>query len=183
MIRPAYLLMALCVFSIVASAQEDPLAWFPLQVGSRWVYEHEWKSADRNRPDVDHWTTEETVTGWVNIAEGLVVLREVKELGQATGPAIRVIGPDGRLRFVQGKTHGAYLITRDSAPYLVNGNCIRRSSYHVSPARRRTARRAMATCHPLQAISWNEMCILDVTVRLNIPAGFLNHSVSAVVIF
>jgi hypothetical protein len=124
MIRPAYLLMALCVFSIVASAQEDPLAWFPLQVGSRWVYEHEWKSGDRNRPDVDHWTTEETVTGWVNIAEGLVVLREVKELGKATGPAIRVIGPDGRLRFVQGKTHGAYLITRDSAPYLVNGNCI-----------------------------------------------------------
>src|SRR5436190_20004751 len=32
MIRTARLLIALCVFPIVASAQDDPLAWFPLQV-------------------------------------------------------------------------------------------------------------------------------------------------------
>jgi hypothetical protein len=123
MIRTARLLIALCVFSIVARAQDDPLAWFPLQVGSRWLYEHEWKSGDRNRPDVDRWTTEETIIGWVNIPEGLVVLREVKEQSKAIGPAKRVIGPDGRLRFVQGNTHG-YLVTRDSAPYLVHRNCV-----------------------------------------------------------
>jgi len=99
------LAMALCLFSMVASAQEDPLAWFPLQVGSRWMYEHEWKSGDRNRPDVDRWTTEETITGWVTIPEGLVVLRELKQQQQ-------------------GNTQGAYLITRNREPYLVHGNCV-----------------------------------------------------------
>src|SRR5712671_3867639 len=71
--------MALCALSIVSSAQENPLTWFPLQVGSRWVYEHEWKSGDRNGPAVDHWSTEEIVTGWATIPEGIVVLRDAKE--------------------------------------------------------------------------------------------------------
>ena len=105
MVRMGRLAMALCLFSMVASAQEDPLAWFSPQVGSRWMYEHEWKSGDRNRPDVDRWTTEETITGWVTIPEGLVVLREVKQQQQ-------------------GNTHGAYLITRNREPYLVHGNCV-----------------------------------------------------------
>ena len=37
MLRIGRLAVALSVSSAVASAQEDPLAWFPLQVGSRWV--------------------------------------------------------------------------------------------------------------------------------------------------
>jgi hypothetical protein len=97
------LTIALCVFAVMMSAQEDPLAWFPLQVGNHRVYEHEWKSGDRNRPDVDRWTTEETITGWVTIPEGIVVLREVT-------PS-------------KGTAHGA-LIARDSEPYLVRGSCI-----------------------------------------------------------
>src|ERR1035437_1777396 len=97
------LAIALCAFSIVASAQEDPLAWFPLQLGSRWVYEHEWKSGDRNRPDVDRWTAEETITGWVNIPEGLVVLREVKQQAGGTEQTIthRMIAANGQSREVQ----------------------------------------------------------------------------------
>jgi hypothetical protein len=87
MVRMGRLAVALCVFSMVASAQEDPLAWFPLQVGSRWVYEHEWKSGDRNRPDVDRWTTQEAITGWVTIPEGVVVLREVTQHRQLQGPS------------------------------------------------------------------------------------------------
>jgi hypothetical protein len=74
-----YATLTLCALSIAASAQENPLAWFPLRVGSRWIYEHEWKFGDRNRPDVDRWTSEETITGPVTIPEGLVVLREVRE--------------------------------------------------------------------------------------------------------
>ena len=69
MVRMSRFAMALCVFSMVASAQEDPLAWLPLQVGSRWVYEHEWKSGDRSRPDVDRWTTEEN-DHWVGDSSG-----------------------------------------------------------------------------------------------------------------
>jgi hypothetical protein len=106
MIRTACLLIGLCVFAMVASAQDDPLAWFPLEVGSHWVYEHEWKSGDRNRPDVDRWTTEETITGWVTIPEGLVVLREVKEHG------------------LSQRYSRSYLIARDREPYLVHGNCV-----------------------------------------------------------
>jgi hypothetical protein len=123
-----HLILALWSFSIVASAQQNPLAWFPLQVGSRWVYEHEWKSGDRNRPDVDHWTTEEIVTGRVAVPEGLVVLREVKQQDKAaeqTGTN-RVIDLNGQLRYIQqqGNTHSSYLVTRTHGPYLVRGDCV-----------------------------------------------------------
>ncbi len=113
--------IALCAFSIVASAREDPLAWFPLQMGGRWVYQHEWKSGDRTRPDVDRWTTEETITGWVTIPQGLVVLREVKQQGNAAAQAVK-----NRLREAQqlSITRPGYLVARDRAPYLVHGNCI-----------------------------------------------------------
>jgi hypothetical protein len=123
-----YVTLTLCALSIVASAQENPLAWFPLRAGSRWVYEHEWKSGDRNRPDVDRWTSEEIVTGWVNIPEGVVVLREVKEQGGSTGQSVRmkVIAPNGQLRDVELPriAHPGYLVARDSEPYLVRGNCV-----------------------------------------------------------
>ncbi len=128
MARMGRFAMALCVFSMVANAQEDPLAWFPLQVGSRWVYEHEWKSGDRNRPKLDRWATQETITGWVTIPEGVVVLREVKQQGNLPGKTItnRVIDPNGQLRYVehQGNNHSAHLIARDCEPYLIHGNCI-----------------------------------------------------------
>ncbi len=62
-----YITLALGVLAIAAGAQEDPLTWFPLRVGSRWTYRNEWKSGNRNRPVIDRWTTEETVTGWARI--------------------------------------------------------------------------------------------------------------------
>ena len=88
--RPGLLAVALSAFLMPAVAQEDPLAWFPLRIGSRWVYEHEWKSGDRNRPDVDRWTTEETITAWVTIPEGLGVLRELKQQANATDQPVTV---------------------------------------------------------------------------------------------
>jgi hypothetical protein len=122
------LAVELCVFSMVGSAQEDPLSWFPLQVGSCSVYQHEWKSGDRNRPDVDRWTSEETITGWVTIPEGLVILREVKEQGSSSRQAVRtnVIPRNGQLREVELPriAHPGYLVTRDRESYLVYGNCL-----------------------------------------------------------
>src|SRR2546427_12606725 len=103
MVRTACFLIALCIFSVIASAQDDPLAWFPLQVGSHWVYEYEWKSGDRNQPKVDRWTSEEAITGRVTIPEGVVVLREVKEHG------------------IPIEYARAYLVRRDREPYLVHG--------------------------------------------------------------
>lgn len=94
------LTIALCGLSIATSAQENPLTWFPLQVGSHWVYQHEWKSGDRNRPSIDRWTSEETVTTWVTIPEGIVVLRDVKELVHSSeqGLTRRTVAPNGSLR-------------------------------------------------------------------------------------
>lgn len=123
-----YVILTLCALSIVASAQENLLSWFPLRVGSRWTYAHEWKSGNPNRPDVDRWTSEETVTDWVTIPEGLVVLREVKDQGNSTGQTVRtkVLGLNGQLQEVELPriAHPGYLITRDREPYLVHGNCI-----------------------------------------------------------
>jgi len=127
MIRIGRLLITLCAFSVVAKAQEDPLLWFPLHVGNRWVYEHESKSGDRNLPDVDRWTTEQTISGWVTIPEGLVVLREVKQLPNASDQSttVRAIAPNGQLRFVRQPDYNRGLLTaRDREPYLVRGSCV-----------------------------------------------------------
>jgi len=123
--RRGWLAVALCVSSMVASAQEDPAAWLPMQVGSRWVYEHESKSGDRSRPDVDRWTTEESITGRVTIPEGLVVLRGVKQFSNPNEQTItvRVILPNGQLGSAQqpGYNRGVH---SNPEPYLVRGNCI-----------------------------------------------------------
>jgi hypothetical protein len=126
MVRMGRFAVALCFFEMVASAQEDPLAWLPLQVGSRRVYEYESKSGDRNRPDVDRWTTEETITGWITIPEGLVVLREAKQQSNAIGQTtVPVIAPNGQLRKVQEPGYSRGVVTaRDNEPYLVHGNCV-----------------------------------------------------------
>jgi hypothetical protein len=120
--------IALCAFSIVARAQENPLTWFPLQVGSRWVYEHEWKSGDWNRPAVERWSTEETVTGWATIPEGIVVLRDVKDRVSADeqGVTHRIVAPNGSVRQVhrQDGSRGGYLVARARYPYLIRGNCV-----------------------------------------------------------
>jgi hypothetical protein len=122
-----YVILTLCTLSIAASAQENPFAWFPLRVGSRWIYEHESKSGDRNRPDVDGWTSEETITRLVNIPEGIVVLREVKEQGSHTGQTVgaEVTAPNGQIRESAPRiAHSDYLVTRDREPYLVHGSCV-----------------------------------------------------------
>ena len=75
MVRVFIFTIAVGLFPLVSSAQDDPLAWFPLQVGSRWRYEHEWKSGDQRQPKVERWITEESVTGSITIPEGIVVAR------------------------------------------------------------------------------------------------------------
>lgn len=106
MVPMSRLAILLAVLPMMASAQEGPLTWFPLKVGTRWVYDHEAKSGDPGRPDTERWTTEETITGQVAIPEGMVVLREVKqEVNSAQ------------------QTHG-HLSSRDREPYLVHGDCV-----------------------------------------------------------
>ena len=106
------ILMAL--LSTTAAAQKGPLGWFPLQVGARWVYEHEAKTGSRGKPDVDRWTTEETITHRIDVPDGVVVLREVMQEARSTQQFSRA---------QQGNSQG-YLSSRDREPYLVHGDCV-----------------------------------------------------------
>src|SRR5436305_13803002 len=121
---------ALCALSIAASAQQDPLTRFPLQVGSSWVYEHEWQSGDRNRPDVEHWRSEETITGWAKIPEGLVILRDATQQTNpdASNVTHRTIALNGEMRVAdqQDSLNGAHLIALAKEPYLIQGSCVYR---------------------------------------------------------
>jgi hypothetical protein len=122
MVRIAHIVIAF--FPVVLSAQDNPLSWFPLQVGSQWLYENEWKSGDPDRPSVERWTTEESITGWVTIPEGLVVLREVRRHSKTPGEPTRVLGSDGQAHQVQFNSDGADVVARQKEPFLVRGSCV-----------------------------------------------------------
>ena len=97
-------LALLCLIpALVAQTLPDPSSWFPLRTGSRWVYQHESRSGNRNNPEVSRWTTTETITSLIHVPEGLVAIRRVEVVGSSTG---------------------GYLTARDNSPYLLHGNCI-----------------------------------------------------------
>ncbi len=90
-----------CSFPLVAA---DVTTVFPLQIGNRWVYEHEDWSGDKRHPAISRWTTATTVRGFVTIAEGTVVLRETK--------------------FVNGQSNGSWIGEHGSFHYLLRGECL-----------------------------------------------------------
>jgi hypothetical protein len=85
-------------FSIIASficascashAQSDIIsAWFPLQVGNTWVYEKESLDGDMAKPDVERWTTEETITAATSFPElaGTLITKKTKVLADTLTP-------------------------------------------------------------------------------------------------
>jgi hypothetical protein len=97
-------LVLLCPMALAAQTSLDPFSWFPLRIGSRWIYEHEWKSGNQNNPEVRSWTTSETVTNLIQVPEGIVVIRSVEVQG--------------------GESTGGYVTMRDTSPYLLHSNCI-----------------------------------------------------------
>ena len=122
-VRRVLMAMTVGLFALVLRAQEDPLTWLRLQVGSSRRYEHEWKSGDRRRPKVEQWTTDERITEWVAVAEGLVVLHEMERHGTSGEQPVRVLGLDGQTHAASG-SDGAYVIAREREPYLVRGECV-----------------------------------------------------------
>ncbi len=116
------LAIILGVVAVTARAQEDPLAWFPLKVGARWVYDYEYKSGNRDHPKVDRSTIEETVTGQVAVPEGLVVLREVRREGNPAAPdtAYPAKATNGQTVYVHPNRPGS----PKPAPYLIHGDCV-----------------------------------------------------------
>lgn len=94
-------------FACCASAQDGVLSWFPLEIGNRWVYEHEVWGPSRDKATVTRWKTTEQIIGSVHVAEGTVILRQVNFEGQ----------PDGSWLAGYGESH--YLI-RNSCLYFLN---------------------------------------------------------------
>jgi len=86
-----------------AVGANQPLSWFPLRVGHRWVYDCVSKHGDIRHPSVSRWTATITVREQIPTKEGLVVLRTVT-LDGAPNP------PGGWL--------GA------SVPLLMRGDCV-----------------------------------------------------------
>ncbi len=72
-----------------------------------WVYQREMKTGDPNQPDVERWTTEETIMARRTIPEGILFLRELKE----QAPAGQKMTSKER----------ASLVATDRLPYLVRG--------------------------------------------------------------
>jgi hypothetical protein len=117
------LLPALCsaqqrdsILSREITEKADVLAYFPVQVGNRWIYEHEAKSGDPDRPDVLRWTKEIAITGHLAIPEGTVVLRQVRyrDVRAVSGSARPVAEADPQ---------------RDQFHYLIRGSYV----YEIRP--------------------------------------------------
>ena len=95
------------IASTQALAQGMASAWFPMEVGNQWLYEHESRDTPANNPHVTTWQTVETVTGTLAIPEGTVVLRRVEVKGNP---------PGGWLPTVYGESN--YLVRNDCLYFL-----------------------------------------------------------------
>ncbi len=104
------LIVILGALSTVANGQDGPQTWFPLEIGTHWVYEHEMKSGDPNQPRVERWNTEETIVARKMIPEGELFLRELKEQGAASPQT--------------NSKERAALVAHDRLPFLIRGKCV-----------------------------------------------------------
>ena len=87
------------ILSREITAPVDVFRYFPLQVGNRWIYDYEYRTGDPERPTVQRWTSEVTVTEHVRLPEGLVVLRKV------VAPQV----PPGQFELEHYLIHGNYV--------------------------------------------------------------------------
>src|ERR1700680_1062039 len=74
------------LFVCALCAADDPLSWYPLQIGHRWVYDSVSKGGDRGNPEIARWTATVTVREHVPTAKGMVVIRGVELEGRPNQP-------------------------------------------------------------------------------------------------
>lgn len=92
--------------------------WYPLAIGDEWTYEHESRNGDARNPDVERWKTVETIRGFLERPEGMIVLREVRTLKMSPNRPGFVITPNGAVQPLRRTENPG------SANYLVRGDCI-----------------------------------------------------------
>src|SRR4030081_1344151 len=97
------LVACVLLFGCALCAADDPLSWYPLQIGHQWVYDSVSKGGNRTHPEIARWTAPVTVREQIQTEGGPVVIRSVELKGTAN-PA-----------------HG-FRVTY--VPLLVRGNCI-----------------------------------------------------------
>src|SRR5690349_16188631 len=90
-----------CAWSL--GAAEIP-AWYPLNPGNMWTYQHEMRDLDAKHPRINRWVTLETVGGPLPIPEGTVVKRDVKT--------------------IQGRSDGSWIGNRGEFHYLLREGCV-----------------------------------------------------------
>jgi hypothetical protein len=90
-----------CAWSLGAA---EILAWYPLNPGNVWIYEHEVRDLDPKHPRISRWVTHEAVERLVSIPEGTVVKRDVKT--------------------IQGQPDGSWIGNRGAFHYLLREDCI-----------------------------------------------------------
>jgi len=88
-------------------AQGVASAWFPMDIGNQWIYEHESRGGSSKNPLITRWQSVETTTGAVAIPEGTVVLRHVQVSGDASS---------GWIESVFGRSN--FLIRKDCLYFL-----------------------------------------------------------------
>jgi hypothetical protein len=113
--RHGVLLVFLCT---VLPAQEAVRSWYPLEAGDTWVYAKESLDGAMDRPNVERWTTEETVVSVVSAPElgATLVTKRVKVLDH-TIPAGFIAANDS----TRHEIPEAHLLVRGNCVYLVDG--------------------------------------------------------------
>ena len=81
-VRLGQLCLALVlIFGGRVCAQNAATSWFPVQVGDKWIYEHETRDDTGEGPahlEIHRWKTEETIIGSWTVPQGTLVGREVR---------------------------------------------------------------------------------------------------------
>jgi hypothetical protein len=119
--------MLLCAASC-AGAQDAIRSWYPLQVGNTWIYAKESLDGRMDHPDVEHWTTEETVIRTARDAalDAVLVTMRVKVLDHRTPPR----GPRHSNMREEPESH---LLVRHDCLWVVDGAAAGAAAYVDDP--------------------------------------------------
>lgn len=126
MARGSCPIMLLLAFAGHAPAQALVESWYPLQPGNSWVYAKEALDGHMESPDVERWTTEETVVSTAREAalDAVLVTLQVKVLDHHLPP-----GGYTNMR-EQPENH---LLVRDDCVWIVDGRDAGAAAYVPDP--------------------------------------------------
>ena len=116
-----YLSLALLLFTVKLTAQDasqDIKAWYPLEPGDTWTYQHESLEGDMANPDFERWITEESVVNVLPVQFGATLVTK----------SIKVVSDFQSAGFFPGNDYQArrepylsHILIRQNCFYLLDG--------------------------------------------------------------